>query len=292
MMSKEELYNIWAPPESEWSPWVKPTLFSFLDFVPSFQTAADNEIVAPIAAPPAHTPAITITPPVVAPVIAPPAARAWPPDRELDLSFLSRSPAALILDLPGPLALQHALQLAFAGYRPIPLYNATPAPSAHSWLYFSNAIVEVRPILIELIAIARELSRISIRPDAPPAFLLNYNRRQGREPGEGDFDNRSVSFPTDFPSGNMLLSRNIGQAYVIKREDGVVQADLEHILRNWQAAGVQLFVKSNTSSPPRPLEVPPVSRFHALLDRFNAMLGLRRNLLGGFGGVLPAAGSG
>src|SRR4051812_12135285 len=31
MLSKDEIYKIWAPSGGLWSPWVKPVLFSFTD---------------------------------------------------------------------------------------------------------------------------------------------------------------------------------------------------------------------------------------------------------------------
>lgn len=93
-MIAESAYACWAPPESPWSPWVKPVLF---------------------AKGPATLPAEFDTEP-------------W-----TRMTFPHLPPASarqvLILDLPGVAAVDLGLVAARSGYRPVPLYNAVNGPS-------------------------------------------------------------------------------------------------------------------------------------------------------------------
>src|SRR5688500_8901858 len=92
-MTREEVFDIWAPPAAIWSDWVKPVLFAHLQ---------PDRAVAPI------------TP--------------------MDAGALQWVPAAdgstvVVIDLPAADGLSVVAALAERGYRPIPLYNALPAPA-------------------------------------------------------------------------------------------------------------------------------------------------------------------
>jgi hypothetical protein len=51
---------------------------------------------------------------------------------------------------------------------------------------------------------------------------------------------------------------------------------------------VQILVKPlGVDGPPVPITVPPTSRLREMWHRAMMTLGLRRNALGGFGGVVP-----
>src|ERR1043166_8208987 len=108
---------------------------------------------------------------------------------------------ALVLDLPGDEGVWVGLALATRGYRAVPLYNALPLPLVLRTLdppsQHPLAAVDVLPIITVLRQSAQELARISMPPDAPPAFLLDANRHGGGSPILPDqFDNRSVCFTT------------------------------------------------------------------------------------------------
>jgi hypothetical protein len=89
-MTREELFESWAPAGGLWSDWTKPVLF-------------------------AHWPR------PLPPDPEPPA---------FDLSWLPPpgERVALVIDLPGASGVHFGLTAAAAGYRPVPLFNAVPPP--------------------------------------------------------------------------------------------------------------------------------------------------------------------
>jgi hypothetical protein len=305
-MNKHEVFDAWAPRGSPWSAWAKPVLFAHLQF--------DEPPLQLIDLPLPDVP--------------------WAPG--------SGQEATLVIDLPGPNGVWMGLALAGAGYRPVPLYNACPDPSAARWpsplhlpevsaptsaplpsagiehrsvpvidyrgvvgpessaahdsppAGFNASLVDVGPILSALFHAAPRLEGLPLPAKAAPAFLLDANRQVGRfSPLPGRFDNRSVSFPTDFPSANLLLSRGIHRAVLVQESGTRPQADLAHTLRRWQEAGIAIELKLlAVDGPPVPLVVSRPSQFRSLWHRLLVASGLRRNPLGGFGGMLPMPSAG
>src|SRR4051812_13255279 len=92
-MTVEENYNVWGAPGGTWSPWVKPVLFAHMSPLPPN-----------------------------AEQLAPALESAWV---ERD-----RGDTAYVMDLPGVAAVTMGLELARLGWRPVPLFNAAPGPSA------------------------------------------------------------------------------------------------------------------------------------------------------------------
>lgn len=94
-MTKEELFDAWAPDGVEWSPWAKPVLF-------------------------AQWPD-TVTPPATDPQ--------WP-----DANYLWLPQAGgrtvLVIDLPAVDSVRTGVAFARRGYRPVPLFNTSYGPSA------------------------------------------------------------------------------------------------------------------------------------------------------------------
>src|SRR3954452_24194 len=177
-MTREEMFDAWAPAGGPWSDWAKPVLF-------------------------AHWPR-----PLPADPEAPPADLSWVPP--------AAGRAALVIDLPGAAGVHLGLALAAAGYRPVPLYNAVPPPAEGDP---GASVVVVEPVLA---ALARGADRLRASPppaDAPPAlpppraapppaFLLDADRQTARRDlAPGEFDNRSVVFPTDVPSAVRLAAQ-------------------------------------------------------------------------------------
>jgi len=123
---------------------------------------------------------------------------------------------------------------------------------------------------------------------------LDANRRgEGISVMPGRFDNRSVSFTTDFPSALFLINHGIHRALLVQRAGYQPQADLAHTLRRWQEGGIQLEMKMlDLPAPPQPLDVHKPSAFGLVWQRALAMIGLRRHGLGGFGGFVPQPSSG
>jgi len=246
-MTREELYEIWAPPGAIWTPWAKAVVFAQYQPEPI-------EIVPPLG---------------------------------FEAAWLHHSRhTAIVVDLPGAYGVEVGIRLARHGYRPVPLYNAVPR------IGLSPELVDVRSIIRSLADRASELVELKLPFDARPAFLLDANRRgmAGRaDPGQ--FDNRSICFPTDFPSAAFLSQQGINAALLISQSDPNPQADLSHVLRRWQEAGIKIFsVVLADNQPPHPIDVQTPSRFRSIWYGWLAALGLIRSPLGGFGGSVPFPG--
>jgi hypothetical protein len=184
---------------------------------------------------------------------------------------------ALIVDLPGSESVLLGLAVASRGFRPIPLFNSTSGPAP---------LVDVRPIAQQLYSGAWLLGEMRIPEDAPPAFLIDADRMRG-DPTPGRFDNRSVVLPQDFPSGTLLRSKGIHEALLIQRGT-IVREDLAHVLARWQEAGVRLrMLDVLGGGDPEDLRVGPPRLFRRAWYGVVALLGLRRNNVGGFGGLIP-----
>lgn len=182
----------------------------------------------------------------------------------------------IIVDLPGREGVQEGLALARLGFRPVPLYNGVNGPSSKSM------IVPVRGIAAALSRGADELSALNIRPDAPPAFLLDSDRMSGTGKQPGKYDNRWCVFPQDMPSASYL--KNKGIRSVIVRSNGR-QDDLAHILYRYEEQGIAIYL--NNGNTQNRVTVSKPSRFKSMFYRFRIILGLTRNAAGGFGGQIP-----
>ena len=157
------------PPGGVWSPWAKPALFAFLP--------------RPLPEPPPG------------PF---PTARHSP----------ARRTAGAGRGATGAVGRDGGLALAEIGYRPVPLFNACPPPWDASGIGLAPAVVDVDAILAALVRGAERLRMLALAVDAPPAFLVDADRQTPRIPFRpGVFDNRSVLFPTDFPSATFLASQ-------------------------------------------------------------------------------------
>ena len=250
MMTEEQIYEIWAPAGRPWSAWAKPVLFT--------------QVHRPVVASPPSTPQ-----------------ELW--DNAADLA---RERLALILDVPGERAVHAGVQLASAGYQPVPLFNTS---------YSQLAVVPVGAILAELARGAEVLAATNIPDNAPPAFLLDSRRMQERGRAQpGRYDNRWLVFPQDFPSADHLRSRDVRGAVLVQDESRRPPDDLAHVLLRWQEDGLPLL--SAAASPgslvPEILRVEKPPRYRALWQHWLAVLGLRRNSAGGFGSMVPTPSQG
>ena len=190
---------------------------------------------------------------------------------------------AVVVELPGEESLLTGLKLATRGFRPVPLYNATWGP---------RPALDVSLIVRWLRAGAEFLTKAGLRPDAPPAFLLDADRNR-RQPAPGDYDNRWVVLPQDFPSATLLLSRRIREVVLIQRGGAAPREDLAHVLRRWQEGGVRIMTLDlERGGAPAVLDVPRPSTFRIAWYGLIALLGLRRSNVGGFGGMVPEQTSG
>lgn len=254
VMSQQMMFDAWIPADSPWSVWAKPVVFASMRFPTHDELARVSLDAAPpwswLPEGPRHTPGI-----------------AW------------------IVDLDGDMAVLTGAFMAARGYRPVPLFNGAPAPTA------TRAAIDTRKMEHLLANLADDLERAnttSIAPDAPPVFLLDRRRMQGSTPPPGQYDNRWMIFPQDFPSARYLLEHRIQKALVIQERDHQPAEDLRHVLLRWQKAGIQIErIAINESAEPEPITVREPSQFRWAFYRILAIAGLRRSGAGGFGAVVP-----
>lgn len=256
-MNRDEIFQIWAPDESPWSPWVKPVLFAHL-----------QSSECPVA------------------------------DGGCNLNWIpaASEKVALVINLPGADGVLTGIALAGRGFRPVPLYNAVPL-SYDKLIYEPGktvAAVNVLPILDALKRSTEKLAQLKLPSDAPPAFLLDFNRHgDGRKLEPGEFDNRSVSFTTDFPSAIFLASQGIQRVILIQKDSADIQSDLAHSLRRWQEGGLKLErLLLDNPSVPETFQVNRPSWYGAMFQRVLCQFGLQRSGTGGFGGWLPVSSAG
>ena len=262
LRTRADYYDIWAPRGGEWSPWVKPVLFAHI--IP--------EIVRQALTNP--TPSVFASDPTWLPTL----------DKE----------TFIVADLPGPLGIDFAEALATRGRRPIPLYNAAPGPSrtdaSNLTVATPRSVVFVWPILAALIRATPTIRDARLARDALPTFVLDANRRRGHHATRpGDFDNRSICFPSDFPSANLLLSKSLRRVMLVQETDTTPEPDLLYTLREWNRAGLKVEVQALASGPPsRPLQSdrPALLRWTPPAIRSLAR-NFRPHWLGGYGGYLP-----
>jgi hypothetical protein len=206
----------------------------------------------------------------------------WAPPRD--------SGTAIVLDLPGSRGVVLGVALAALGYQPVPLYNAAPSATGRAFAHASaDVLVDMWEVLGALHVAAPRIASALARQSPPPAFLLDDRRRGlGTDPSPGRFDNRSISFTTDFPSPRTLLARGIRRGLVVQLAADQPQPDLAHTLRAWQDAGIALALcRLDAPGEPVPLVVDKPRRFGAFCYRASLLFRMRRHPLGGFGGVIP-----
>ena len=68
-------------------------------------------------------------------------------------------------------------------------------------------------------------------------------------------------------------------------DDGRIASDLTHILYRYQLEGIKIYENNGTGQKIITLQKP--SRFKSLFYRFSLIAGLKRNVAGGFGGMIP-----
>jgi hypothetical protein len=257
-MNREYVFNIWAPPDAPCSAWVKPVLFAHIDPLGVIVEPRHFEL----------------------------ADASWVPSAD--------GATALVLDLPAWVGVTVGMLLARRGFRPVPVYNALPSPT--NFLNQAAPVVcDVQSIVNAIASATPDLDKLNLPFTAPPAFLLDSLRRVGSgvRLAPGVFDNRSVSLPTDFPSGSRLASLGIRRVVLVQQEATTPQADLSHTLLRWQEAGIEIFAVALVEPVVvGPIKVSKPSMYRMLWQGLLATMGLRRNPLGGFGGTLPIPSSG
>ncbi|MBX3355521.1 MAG: hypothetical protein KF724_07460 [Phycisphaeraceae bacterium] len=304
-----QLFEVWAPDDSPWSDWAKPVLFTYAaePRPPSQPSPTPPPPPSPPSPPLAGTESDSPTPddallqPVPLPIAEPASA---PKVISLEARLLPdpASHCALVIDLPGPASFHAGVVAAQRGYRPVPLHNCTAGPAPGSFAAGFQAaqsndpsapprtssgsdLVRVDALIAALLEATAQLEKVRIDPLAPPAFLIDSARLDGK-PSYGMYDNRWLLFPQDMPSGRMLRSQGIERVLVI-RERGDVIHDLRSILRGWKREMLQIEKLSLADGAVTPMSI-ELSRFAAFGDYvMQFLIGLRTNSGGGFGGRVP-----
>jgi len=268
-MTPEEIYQIWAPADSVWSPWAIPVPFAqIVSLGPDAKSAREES-------------------------------EAW------GVNLAEAGDLAIVVDLPGGDAIRLGLALAFRGFRPVPVIDGSPGPFPIVASYPDTAdtvpqnrlhtiAVDMRELLRGLCSGAVLLKELTIPADARPVFLLDAARMaEGREIGPEMFDNRWKTLPQDFPSGRMLLETGIRRVLLVQQVIGQPKEDLAHVLLRWQEAGISIYCATRADQVAmEPLQVSKPRNFRSLWYRALALLGLRRGAGGGFGAWPPESKSG
>lgn len=182
---------------------------------------------------------------------------------------------AVVVDLPSEAAVYEALSLAQRGFRPVPLFNSCRS---------IGMIVDVGGVSEALVAGADVLAECSLRPDAPPVFILDSRRLDSSEAiRAGKFDNRWCVVPQDMPSARLLREAGINK--VIVRADRI-RDDLSHILCRYQQEKLPIQICTDGMAT-EGVKVKPPSLFRSLSYRWGVLMGLKRNSTGGFGAIVP-----
>ncbi len=259
MITAKQLYEVWAPAESPWSPWVSPVLFA------QMECPADSAREASDSPDPG-----------------------WHQE-EADPE------SAVVVDLPGADSFRLAMTLAARGYRPVPVINASPGPIRFLLTPPSQPIVvlDMSALLAEICACSQFLRELPLASNAPPAFILDALRLKGNQPVRDDmFDNRWMTFPQDFPSGRFLAEHKVKRVILVQDQKTQPEEDLSHVLLRWQQAGIEILAKTaRESGLPSRISVSTPSQFKASWYRALASMGLRRSTVGGFGSFIPETSS-
>jgi len=281
-MKREELFSTWAPADSPWSPWVMPVAFAHIP--------EEFSVHGPGASP--WSPSIS---PELALQLRESAAQSLNRLSLPEIDWAIAEPTAstaLVLDLPGDKSLAFAAAAISRGFRPVPVIASAAGPTEPSIAYVSEGTaqmvaVPMGPVVRALLDVTPLLTAASLSPNAPPAFVLDARRMMPNVAVTAEvFDNRSKIFPEDFPSARFLRERGIARVLLVQQGHSTQpQEDLSHVLLRWQDAGLEILAAdADRQIPPAPITVARPSRYRALWYRALAMLGLRRNRAGGFGG--------
>ena len=168
-MSSRRIEDVWLGSDHPWRTWVKRPLFASLP-IDEVETATEE---VPYRSDTSR----------------------WSGE---GVAWLAAQRAAIVIDLPGPRAIETALALGRHGFRPVLSINASSQP---------EEVVDMQPILALLAEGARFASPFPADAAAPPAFILD-SRRDGedsrRQPLPGAFDNRWTLFAGDLPTAEQL----------------------------------------------------------------------------------------
>ncbi len=246
-MTKEYVFDVWAPPGAPWSDWCKPVLFAHL---------GETEILT------GGTDAL--------------AGNLW-------WSEPADGSTAIVIDTAGSTSVWMAIQLAQIGYRPVPLYNAIPSPMigvACDLAPIVAALIGATPLLDHLnlphaappVFMLDAARRIGMGGTLAPGM---FDNRSVSLPT--DFPSANLLLSRGIRKAILL------QADRLAPQEDLAHT----LLRWQQAGIMIEAVQLLPPQGPVAIQVPRPPLFKTLWQRLAAVIGLRRHPAGGFGAILP-----
>ena len=202
-MRGKEIYKIYAPNGAKWTDWVRPVPF----------VAIDTYNRKPIAD--------------------------W---MERKVMFLKnyQQDTAIFVDLPGKESIELSIDLAYKGYRPIPIFNGTDEQPG------SQATTDTYLIESCLINGSEKLKNIKLDNNANPAFLLDSYRTNRYRAKESIFDNSWDLYKQDIPSAEYFKQNGITKIIIV---GDVIQRDLKKIFLKFQEKGIDIYITDGYTFP-------------------------------------------
>ena len=202
-MRGKEIYKIYAPNGAKWTDWVRPVPF----------VAIDTYNRKPIAD--------------------------WMERKAMFLKNYQQD-TAIFVDLPGKESIELSIDLAYKGYRPIPIFNGTDEQQG------SQATTNTYLIESCLINGSEKLKNIKLDNNANPAFLLDSYRTNRYRAKESIFDNSWDLYKQDIPSAEYFKQNGITKIIIV---GDVIQRDLKKIFLKFQEKGIDIYLTDGYTFP-------------------------------------------
>ena len=202
-MRGKEIYKIYAPNGAKWTDWVRPVPF----------VAIDTYNRKPIAD--------------------------WMERKAMFLKNYQQD-TAIFVDLPGKESIELSIDLAYKGYRPIPIFNGTDEQQG------SQATTNTYLIESCLINGSEKLKNIKLDNNANPAFLLDSYRTNRYRAKESIFDNSWDLYKQDIPSAEYFKQNGITKIIIVGDE---IQRDLKKIFLKFQEKGIDIYITDGYTFP-------------------------------------------
>ena len=202
-MRGKEIYKIYAPNGAKWTDWVRPVPF----------VAIDTYNRKPIAD--------------------------WMERKAMFLKNYQQY-TAIFVDLPGKESIELSIDLAYKGYRPIPIFNGTDEQPG------SQATTNTYLIESCLINGSEKLKNIKLDNNANPAFLLDSYRTNRYRAKESIFDNSWDLYKQDIPSAEYFKQNGITKIIIV---GDAIQRDLKKIFLKFQEKGIDIYLTDGYTFP-------------------------------------------
>lgn len=211
-----------------------------------------------------------------------PSARAIEFSKHLEGSLApNNSDSCLILDLQNEDSIHVAIKISHLGYCPVPIFNGVMAPWA------TPGVLDNSKLQAALLNCAGSLSWPL---KGGPAFLLDARRMYGA--GDvGNFDNRWITMPQDYPSGESLKKSGIKRCFLVF-DNFEISTDLIQVLYRWQDTGMEIFAWNRDQLRFDKFLVQKPGWLKRLFYRMKVTSGLYPSVAGGFGAIVGSSSGG